>query len=81
MRALTNGILAAFAVLIVASSPSQASLVVLGEQGMLTDVVQIEADQVLLRLSGVLTGHSSSSLDVPGQVLLAAVPFVPAVWS
>ena len=50
---------------------SQSGLVVLGEQGMLTDVVQIEADQVLLGLSGVVVGHSSSSLDVPGQILLA----------
>ena len=49
----------------------QAGLVVLGEQGMLADVVQVEADQVLLGLSGVLVGHSSSSLDVPGQILLA----------
>ena len=39
---------------------------------MLTDVVQIEADQVLLGLSGVVVGHSSSSLDVPGQILLAS---------
>ena len=39
---------------------------------MLADVVQVEADQVLLGLSGVIVGHSSSSLDVPGQVGLQA---------
>ena len=39
---------------------------------MLTDVVQIEADQILLGLSGVVVGHSSSSLDVPGQIVLGA---------
>ena len=49
----------------------QPGLVVLGQQRMLTDVVQVEADQVLLGLSGLLVGHSSSSLDVPGQILLA----------
>ena len=39
-------------------------LVVFGEQGVLTDVVQVEADQVLLRLSGVVVGHSSSSFPM-----------------
>ena len=39
---------------------------------MLSDVVQVEADQVLLGLRGLLVGHSSSSLDVPGQIFLAS---------
>ena len=47
----------------------QAGLVVLGEQGVLADVVEVEADQVFLRRSGLLGGHSSSSLDVPGRSL------------
>ena len=52
----------------------QAGLVVLGQQAILTDVVQIEADQVLLGLRGVLDGHSSSSLDGPGQILQQVPP-------
>ena len=48
----------------------QAGLAVLGEQGMLADVVEVEADQVFLRRSGKLGGHSSSSLDVPGTILM-----------
>ena len=36
---------------------SQASFVVLGEQRVLTDVVQVEADQVFLWLSGVIVGQ------------------------
>ena len=46
------------------NSLGQPGLVILGEQGMLTDVVQIEADQVLLGLSGVIVGHSSSSFPM-----------------
>ena len=40
----------------------QSGLGVLGEQGMLTDVVQIEADQVLVGLRSTLNRHWSSSL-------------------
>ena len=49
----------------------QPGLVVLGQQRTLTDVVQVEADQVLLGLSGLLIGHSSSSFDVLGLILPA----------
>jgi hypothetical protein len=45
----------------------QTGLIVLGEQCMLTDVVQVESDQVFLGLSGVVVGHSSSSLVHPDR--------------
>ena len=55
-----------------------AGLIVFRQEGMLANVVEIEADQIFLGLSGVVVGHSSSSLDVPGQIVLA-VPMVPSV--
>ena len=42
--------------------------VVAREQSVLADVVEVEPDQIFLGLSGVVVGHSSSSLDVPGQI-------------